>query len=224
MPWAAGSRLGVLGTAHPHPDPAGGGGLINVATDINPPFFSSYQVYTVSAQPPWHRQLLASIPCDDRAAPRWLHWFRLASVAWLTDGSSLAFQAPRWLHSFGVTDRSVVVIEQPAAYDVRRSRRPTLRLYPRRVSLTCGEAQVPAMLGVRSASHGALDRALESRESKSHTTRDTPLLQAPSTGCPSEARASMCSIGVAAPSRRNSYPPLPSPLLPRPPSPLLGPW
>jgi len=108
VPWAAGSRLGVLGTAHPHPDPAGGGGLINVATDINPPFFSSYQVYTVSAQPPWHRQLLASIPCDDRAAPR-------------------------WLHSFGVTDRSVVVIEQPAAYDV------------------------PAMLGVRSASHGTLD-------------------------------------------------------------------
>lgn len=112
VPWAseAGSRIGVLGTAHPQPDPAdgGGGGLINVATDIFPPFFSSYQIYTMSAETPWERELLASIPCDDRAAPR-------------------------WLHSFGVTAASVVVIEQPAAYDV------------------------PAMLGVRAASHGSIE-------------------------------------------------------------------
>ncbi len=110
VPWAsgAGSRLGVLATAHPQPDPAvGGRGLINVATDISPPFFSSYQVYTMSAEAPWDRELLASIPCDDRAAPR-------------------------WLHSFGVTARSVVVIEQPAAYDV------------------------PAMLGLSKASHGSI--------------------------------------------------------------------
>ena len=222
VPWAAGSRLGVLGTAHPHPDPAGGGGLINVATDINPPFFSSYQVYTVSAQPPWHRQLLASIPCDDRAAPRRLHWFGLASVTWLTDGSSLASQAPRWLHSFGVTDRSVVVIEQPAAYDVRRSRRPTLRLCPRRVCLTaCAvkhRCQRCSASGPRATAHSTGHSRHASRRG-GHTTRDAPLQQAPSTGCPSEARASTCSTGVAAPSRRNSYPPLPSPLSPPLPSP-----
>ena len=88
----SGAPVGQLGTAHPQHDPAGGG-MINVGTAISPPFSSSYQVYRMPAEAPWERELLASIPCDDRAAPR-------------------------WMHSFGVTRRAVVLIEQPAAYAV----------------------------------------------------------------------------------------------------------
>ena len=39
-----GARIGLLATAHPRPDPMGDGGMINVATDISPPFSSTYQV------------------------------------------------------------------------------------------------------------------------------------------------------------------------------------
>ncbi|KAL3928788.1 MAG: hypothetical protein SGPRY_002243, partial [Prymnesium sp.] len=87
----AGDRVGILGTAHPWADPAGGG-LLNVATDIFP-FFSSYQVYKLPKEAPWRREVIASIPCVDRASPR-------------------------WVHSFGATRNTVVVIEQPAAYDL----------------------------------------------------------------------------------------------------------
>lgn len=65
-------------------------------------------MYRTTAAAPWTRELLAAIPSDDRASPR-------------------------WIHSFGVTRSSVVVIEQPCAYDV------------------------PAMLGMRTASHGSIE-------------------------------------------------------------------
>ncbi|KAL1522555.1 hypothetical protein AB1Y20_017540 [Prymnesium parvum] len=102
----SGADVGILGTAHPMSDPAGGG-LINVATDISPPFFSGYHVFKLNDDAPWRRQVIASIPSDDKAIPR-------------------------WMHSFGVTHKTVVLIEQPAAYSL------------------------PGMLGLRDASHASI--------------------------------------------------------------------
>ena len=89
VPWAGGSHGGVgqLATAHPQPDPCGGG-FINVGTDIAPPFSSCFRVYRCSSETPFEREVLATIPCDNSASPN-------------------------WLHSFGATKKAVVVIEQP---------------------------------------------------------------------------------------------------------------
>ena len=84
--------MGKLSTAHAQRDPTGGG-WINVGTDINPPFSSSYHVFRLADEAPSKREILASIPCADRASPN-------------------------WLHSFGLTRERVVVIEQPATYSV----------------------------------------------------------------------------------------------------------
>ena len=87
-----GDDVGKLSTAHAQRDPTGGG-WINVGTDINPPFSSSYHVFRLADEAPSKREILASIPCADRASPN-------------------------WLHSFGLTRERVVVIEQPATYSV----------------------------------------------------------------------------------------------------------
>lgn len=66
-----GAEVGQLSTAHAQPDPAGGG-WINVGTEISPPFSSSYHIFRVDDRTPQRRERLASIPCANRAAPRWL--------------------------------------------------------------------------------------------------------------------------------------------------------
>ena len=73
VPWA-GAATGQLSTAHAQRDPAGGGWL-NVGTDISPPFGSQYNLFRLADDAPYTRELLASIPCRDRAAPCWLHDF-----------------------------------------------------------------------------------------------------------------------------------------------------
>ena len=106
IPWE-GDGVGQLSTAHAQRDPAGGG-WINVGTSIAPPLWSQYSIFRLDDATPTKREVLATIPCADGAAPY-------------------------WLHSFAVTRRKVVVIEQPAAYDVG------------------------AMLGLSQASHGSVD-------------------------------------------------------------------
>ena len=69
-----GDDVGQLGTAHPQRDPRGGG-MINVATRISPPFSSSYNVYRLDDASPHTRETIASLPCADRAAPDWMHSF-----------------------------------------------------------------------------------------------------------------------------------------------------
>ena len=88
----SGDDVGQLSTAHAQRDPAGGG-WINVGTQIAPPLWSQYHIFRLSDDAPAERQILASIPCADGAAPN-------------------------WLHSFALTKDKVVVFEQPAAYSV----------------------------------------------------------------------------------------------------------
>lgn len=107
-----GPSVGQLSTAHAQRDPAGGG-WVNVGTEIAPPLWSQYHVFRTADDSPQRREILCSIPCADGAAPY-------------------------WLHSFGLTREHVVVVEQPAAYNVA------------------------AMLGLGKASHGSVDwRAAE---------------------------------------------------------------
>jgi carlactone synthase/all-trans-10'-apo-beta-carotenal 13,14-cleaving dioxygenase len=87
-----GDDVGQLSTAHAQRDPAGGG-WVNVGTQIAPPFWSQYHIFRLSDDATAERQILASIPCADGAAPN-------------------------WLHSFALTRNKVVVLEQPAAYSV----------------------------------------------------------------------------------------------------------
>ena len=91
VPWD-GDRVGQLSTAHAQRDPAGGGWL-NVGTEIAPPFGSQYRVFRLADESPQTREVLASVPCLDRASPC-------------------------WLHDFGCTTRCLVLIEQPAFYSV----------------------------------------------------------------------------------------------------------
>ena len=83
-----------------------GGGWINVGTSIAPPLWSQYSIFRLDDAD--EARGARDDPCADGAAPY-------------------------WLHSFAVTRRKVVVIEQPAAYDVG------------------------AMLGLSQASHGSVD-------------------------------------------------------------------
>lgn len=89
-----GACTGTLATAHPLPDPAGGGGWINVGTSLAAVDggLASHSVYRIEPAS-MRREVLATIPS---AAPA----------------------SGRWLHAFGLSRRRVVVIEQPAAYSL----------------------------------------------------------------------------------------------------------
>jgi len=85
-----GASTGQLNTAHPMP--LADGGFVNVGTVVGSPL-CSYNVFRTHATTPDVRELIASIPCANRAAPC-------------------------WLHSFGLTATRAIVLEQPTPYDL----------------------------------------------------------------------------------------------------------
>jgi carlactone synthase / all-trans-10'-apo-beta-carotenal 13,14-cleaving dioxygenase len=92
FPFTSDVDMGKLQTAHPVPD--GTGGWINVGTTIGS-ISGSYNVYRFGHVPgrPELRELIASIPASSPLQPC-------------------------WQHSFAVTDRHIILIEQPAPYDL----------------------------------------------------------------------------------------------------------